>query len=88
MNENLEATARREFHEEVGLEASGPLYALGSVTQKGGKEVHAWAFESSLPPNFTLSSNMFSVQCHPVPGAYSRFQKWTKCCCSHLKRSA
>lgn len=72
-DETLEATARREFREEVGFDASGPLYALGSVTQKAGKEVHAWAFEGSLPLGFTLTSNTFSMQWPPRSGRTQSF---------------
>src|SRR4051812_28788603 len=35
--------ARIEFEEELGVPARGNLVPLGSVTQKGGKTVHAWA---------------------------------------------
>jgi predicted NUDIX family NTP pyrophosphohydrolase len=38
------AAARREFHEETGFVATEPFIALGSIRQKGGKVVIAWAF--------------------------------------------
>ncbi len=38
------AAAVREFHEETGFVATGPFLELGSVRQKSGKVVHAWAF--------------------------------------------
>ena len=72
-DETLETAVHREFREEVGLDASAPLYALGSVTQKAGKEVHAWAFEGSLPQHFTLTSNMFSLQWPPRSGRTQSF---------------
>ena len=37
--------AIREFGEETGLTPSGPYIPLGSVRQKSGKVVHAWAWE-------------------------------------------
>ena len=37
------STARREFLEETGVVAQPPFLALGSIQQKGGKIVHAWA---------------------------------------------
>ena len=49
--EVLEAAARREFAEELGLAVPhGPLLPLGEVTQKGGKVVTAWALEGDLDP--------------------------------------
>ena len=48
-DENLEATARREFAEELGLPVpTGPLVPLGEVVQKNGKVVTAWALEGDL----------------------------------------
>lgn len=42
--EDLLAAAQREFTEETGLAPAGPYLPLGSVRQKAGKTVHAWAF--------------------------------------------
>ncbi|HUF46924.1 MAG TPA: NUDIX domain-containing protein [Vicinamibacterales bacterium] len=39
------STARREFTEETGFDAEPPFVPLGHVVQRGGKTVHAWAFE-------------------------------------------
>jgi predicted NUDIX family NTP pyrophosphohydrolase len=39
------ATARREFEEETGVRPSGPFLPLGSVRQKAGKTIEAWAWE-------------------------------------------
>src|SRR3954467_15491648 len=41
------ATAIREFQEEVGIEVNpkSEFIELGSIKQKGGKIVHAWAVE-------------------------------------------
>jgi predicted NUDIX family NTP pyrophosphohydrolase len=44
-------TALREFHEETGFTATGPFLPLGSITQLGGKTVHAWAFEGDCDPS-------------------------------------
>lgn len=38
------AAAVREFHEETGFVPVAPYLELGSVRQKSGKVVHAWAF--------------------------------------------
>lgn len=41
--------AQREFREELGLAPpSGPFVELGTVRQKAGKTVHAWAVEGDL----------------------------------------
>src|SRR3954468_15221252 len=48
--ETLEACARREFEEELGVKPEGPLVALGRIRQKGGKEVESFALEGDLDP--------------------------------------
>ena len=49
--EPLLDVARREFTEETGHPLpDGPLLELGSIVQKGGKVVHAWAVEGDLDP--------------------------------------
>jgi predicted NUDIX family NTP pyrophosphohydrolase len=71
--EELEAAAAREFSEEVGLPVSGPLVPLGEVRQKGGKAVHAWAFEGELPPGFVPTSNTFEMEWPPKSGRRQQF---------------
>ncbi len=44
------AAAQREFHEETGFVAHAPFLELGSVRQKSGKVVVAWAFEGDCNP--------------------------------------
>jgi predicted NUDIX family NTP pyrophosphohydrolase len=66
------ATARREFEEETGFSPSGPFLPLGSVTQKGGKVVHAWAFEGDCAPE-TIRSNTFKVEWPPSSGQWREF---------------
>jgi predicted NUDIX family NTP pyrophosphohydrolase len=58
--EELLAAARREFAEETGIEAQGPFLALGSVRQKAGKVVHAWAWEGDADPSATVSNTTTS----------------------------
>ena len=43
-------SAIREFTEETGFVPKGPYLALGSITQRSGKVVHAWAFEGDAEP--------------------------------------
>ena len=71
--EALEAAAAREFTEETGLPVTGPLVPLGEVRQKGGKTVHAWAFEGELPPGFVPASNTFELEWPPRSGKKQSF---------------
>jgi predicted NUDIX family NTP pyrophosphohydrolase len=66
-DENPEAAARREFEEEVGMEAHGPLLPLGSVRQRAGKHVDAFALEGDFDPAH-LNSNTFEVEWPPRSG--------------------
>jgi predicted NUDIX family NTP pyrophosphohydrolase len=67
--------ARIEFEEELGIAppASGNWIELGSVEQKGGKTVHAWAFEGDCPPNFAAVSNTFELEWPPRSGRMQEF---------------
>lgn len=71
--EELLARARIEFEEELGIPASGPWLELGSVKQKGGKIVHAWAFSGDLEEGFELASNTFEMEWPPHSGKTQRF---------------
>jgi predicted NUDIX family NTP pyrophosphohydrolase len=71
--EDLLARARIEFEEELGLPASGDWIALGSIKQKGGKTVHAWAFEGDLKDDFKPASNTFEMEWPPRSGNMKRF---------------
>jgi predicted NUDIX family NTP pyrophosphohydrolase len=72
-DEDLEATARREFQEETGHPVPvGPLLDLGSVRQKGGKIVHAWAAEGDLDPA-QATSNMIEIPWPPFTGRVKSF---------------
>ena len=70
--EDAETTARREFAEELGMPAVGPLAPLGRIRQKGGKWVEAFALEGSFDPA-TLSSNPFSTEWPPHSGRIVTF---------------
>ena len=48
-------TALREFQEETGFEPCAPYIPLGTITQRGGKVVHAWAFEGDCDPGALVS---------------------------------
>lgn len=70
--EALEAAARREFAEELGHAADGPLVPLGRVRQTGGKAVEAFALEGALDPA-TIRSNTFELEWPPRSGARRAF---------------
>ena len=56
--EDLLDAARREFHEETGVVAREPFIPLGSIRQKAGKVVHAWAWEGDADPALVTSNDM------------------------------
>ena len=60
-NEDLLAAARREFLEETGIEPHGPFRELGTVRQKAGKLIHAWAWEGNADPAL-VRSNTFMME--------------------------
>lgn len=65
---DLLRVARREFAEETGHPApDGPPIELGTIRQKGGKIVHAWALEGDLDPA-TAHSNTFELDWPPRSG--------------------
>ena len=64
-DEPLLDVARREFAEETGQPApDDDAVPLGSIVQKGGKIVHAWALEGDLDPA-TSRSNTFEMEWPP-----------------------
>jgi len=69
--ESLLEVAKREFEEETGLKPHGPYIKLGSIRQKGGKVVYAWAFEGeSKGP---VHSNTFTMEWPPKSGRLCEF---------------
>jgi predicted NUDIX family NTP pyrophosphohydrolase len=65
--------ARREFQEELGVPApAGDVTALGTVQQKGGKVVHAWAIPGDLDVTRS-TSNTFELEWPPRSGKMQRF---------------
>jgi predicted NUDIX family NTP pyrophosphohydrolase len=72
-DEDFLATAKREFNEETGFAVpSGTFLPLGSVEQKSGKIVHAWAIEGDCDPT-KLISNTFSMEWPPRSGKQQSF---------------
>ncbi len=72
MGEDLLTRAQIEFEEEIGV-APGPTdgwIPLGSIKQRGGKTVHAWAFEGDCQG--TSSSSQTSSRWSGLPGQAAR----------------
>jgi predicted NUDIX family NTP pyrophosphohydrolase len=70
--ESLSA-ARRELREEIGLEPQGDLKDLGTIQQKGGKTVHAWAIEVNADTVVAPVSNLFELEWPPRSGKRQAF---------------
>lgn len=76
-DEPAEGAARREFREELGVDASGVLQPLGEVVQKGGKHVIAFALEGDFDVT-TLRSNTFEIEWPPRSGRMQPFPEVDK----------
>src|SRR5436190_1037143 len=63
------AAAMREFEEEIGLKPSGSFVELTPIQQKGGKIVHAWAFEGDCD-TAAVHSNSFQMEWPPRSGKF------------------
>jgi len=72
--EALTDVARREFEEETGtaLDPGAPAMELGSIVQKGGKVVHAWAIEGDVDPA-QAHSNEVEIEWPPRSGRRHRY---------------
>jgi predicted NUDIX family NTP pyrophosphohydrolase len=74
--EELRRCALRELAEELGPAAPSltpdDLIELGSIRQKGGKVVHAWAAEGEFDPA-ALNSNSFELEWPPRSGSSQEF---------------
>jgi predicted NUDIX family NTP pyrophosphohydrolase len=66
------AAARRELAEETGFAVEGPFLDLGTVKQKNGKVVQAYAVEATLDPN-ALVSSPFRMEWPPRTGKFEEF---------------
>ena len=77
-DEDLFDAARREFTEETGASPAGPFLPLGSVRQKAGKLVHAWAAEGDLDPAAVVSNTM-KTEWPPRSGRWVTFPEVDRC---------
>ena len=78
--EDLLAAAQREFGEEVGFIPRGPFIELGTILQKGGKVVHAWACEGDMPEGHEHSCNTFQTEWPLGSGKFEHFPEIDKVC--------
>ncbi len=70
--EDPEAVARREFHEEIGIEPPGEARYLGDTVQAGGKRIVIYAMEGDLDAS-AAESNTFEMEWPPRSGRRQRF---------------
>lgn len=70
--------ARREFREETGIDATGPFIPLGSIRQKAGKTVHAWAWEGDADPT-TAESNFTRAEWPSGSGRWLAYPEVDRC---------
>jgi predicted NUDIX family NTP pyrophosphohydrolase len=67
------ATARREFREELGVDApAGDPSALGEIRQQGGKVVSAWSVAGDVDVT-SVVSNTFETEWPPRSGRVQTF---------------
>ena len=72
------AAARREFEEETGVPPTGPFLPLGSIRQKAGKEIHAWAWEGDADPD-RVTSNLVQTEWPRGSGRRLTFPEVDRC---------
>jgi len=73
--EDYLTTAIREVKEEVGIEVNpqNHMLELGSIRQKGGKVVHAWAVEMDWDDSQIFRSNSYEMEWPANSGRFQRF---------------
>ena len=76
--EDLLDAARREFEEETGVRAEGPFIPLGSIRQKAGKRVHAWAWEGDADAT-RVTSNVMRTEWPRGSGRWLTYPEVDRC---------
>jgi predicted NUDIX family NTP pyrophosphohydrolase len=76
--EDLLAAAVREFVEETGIQPVPPFLPLGSVRQKAGKVVHAWAWEGDADAA-AIRSNVMRTEWPRGSGRWIEFPEVDRC---------
>ena len=65
--EDILTAAKREFEEETNFELKGDPIGLGTVVQKSGKTVHAWAVPGNYDTDL-IQSNLIEIEWPPKSG--------------------
>jgi predicted NUDIX family NTP pyrophosphohydrolase len=76
--EDLLDAARREFQEETSIEPQGPFISLGSIRQKAGKTVHAWAWQGEADAE-AIRSNTMRTEWPRGSGRWITFPEVDRC---------
>ena len=76
--EELLMAAVREFREETGMNVTGEFTLLGSIVQKGGKEVFAWAVEGDFPKDYVHTCNFVDIEWPPGSDEFEEFPEIDK----------
>ena len=76
--EALIDAAKREFEEETGIIPRPPFLPLGSIRQKAGKTVHAWAWEGDADAS-RISSNSSRVEWPRGPRKWLVYPEVDRC---------
>ena len=71
------AAAKREFEEEMGVQAIAEFMPLKPLKQPSGKLVFAWALRSDFDPS-SLKSNTLSMEWPPKSGRHREFPEVDK----------
>ena len=61
-NEEMFDAALREFKEETGMDTIGPYIDLGTIIQKNGKKVFAWACKGEWPDGKLPECNKITLE--------------------------
>jgi len=75
--EDFLETAKREVEEEIGIRVENGFIEIGSVKQKGGKEVFAWAVKADLDLT-QFKSNVHTMEFPPKSGKMIEFPEIDK----------
>ncbi|AMP98087.1 NUDIX hydrolase [Pedobacter cryoconitis] len=75
--EELMATALREFCEETGYLPEGDFKPLNPIVQKAGKVVHCWAVAGNLDP-LNMVCNTFTLEWPPGASKFVDFPEVDK----------
>jgi len=76
--EELLDAACREFEEETGIRPRAPFRPLGSIRQKAGKVVNAWAWEGDADPE-RVTSNSTQTEWPPGSGRWITYPEVDRC---------